>query len=765
LTTGASTPDNPSTTMIADPKLSTAVGSSAPRTEGLEKATGQARYLDDLTRPGMLHGATIRSTLPRGRLRSIHFGPGAPWDEIVVVTARDIPGKNVVTLIAEDQPFLVEQEIRHREEPVVLIAHPDREVLEAARRAIRLEVEPLPAVLDLGIADQVMKAIDLRKGDVDSVWATADRVVEGVYETGAQEQLYIEPQGVLAEWSEEGLSVWGSLQCPYYVHKALKPLFGLSDRQVRVVQTTTGGGFGGKEEYPSLIAGHAALLAKKAGRPVKLVYDRAEDMAATTKRHPSRTRHRTAVSRDGRLLAMDIDFAIDAGAYLTLSPVVLSRGAIHAAGPYRCEHVRVQARALQTNHPPHGAFRGFGAPQSIFALERHLDRVAGRLGMPPEELRRRNLLRKGETTATGQRIEEDIDLGGLLDQALEQSRYPERRAACEAHNASGGQTRRGIGLATFFHGSGFTGSGEVHLASVAHVRANHEGQIDVLASSTEIGQGTNTIFTQIASQTLGIPATWVRVVPPDTSLVPDSGPTVASRTVMVVGRLVERACQDLLRQLAHDSGGPPVDPEGFRSACAAFLERNGAAGPGPPAPPAPPRARRGEARYEPPPGVVWDDQRYQGAAYGCYGWAAYVAEVELDLVTYEARVTDFVAVQDVGRVLNPALAAGQVEGGVAQGIGFALYEEVVWRDGVMANNRMTNYIMPTSADLPPIRVTFTEVPYAYGPFGAKGVGELPMDGPAPAILNAICHATGLELTRIPALPERIFEAASGGARG
>src|SRR5207302_5833651 len=259
--------------------------------------------------------------------------------------------------------------------------------------------------------DNLFKSYSVEKGNVDEVWARADFIVEGEYRTGAQEQLYIETNGMIAvAIPEKGVTVWGSMQCPYYVHKALMALFGLPADKVRVIQSETGGGFGGKEEYPSMIAGHAALLAWKSGKPVKIIYDRAEDMAATTKRHPSRTRHRTAVSRDGKLLAMDIEFTVDGGAYTTLSTVVLSRGTIHAGGPYVCPNVRIRSKAVATNHPPHGAFRGFGAPQSIFALERHMDRVAKRLNMSPAEFRRRNFVHEGESLAVSQIVREPINL-------------------------------------------------------------------------------------------------------------------------------------------------------------------------------------------------------------------------------------------------------------------------------------------------------------------------------------------------------------------
>src|SRR6202043_1480491 len=303
--------------------------------------------------------------------------------------------------------------------------------------------------------DNVFKSYRVEKGDVDAAWAHADVIVEGEFRTGSQAQLYIENQGMIAVANpRDGITVWGSLQCPYYVHKAVVTLFGLPNEKIRVIQTETGGGFGGKEEYPSMIAAHAALLAWKSGKPVKIIYDRAEDMVATTKRHPSRTHHKTALTRDGKLLAMEIDFTIDGGAYQTLSPVVLSRGTIHAAGPYHCPNVRILSRAVATNTPPHGAFRGFGAPQSVFALERHLDRVAEVVGLAPDQLRRRNFIHEGETLAVDQVIRETVKMDRLMDRALELSGYHAKRQHFQQENPSSA-IKRGIGFAAFFHGAGF----------------------------------------------------------------------------------------------------------------------------------------------------------------------------------------------------------------------------------------------------------------------------------------------------------------------
>jgi CO/xanthine dehydrogenase Mo-binding subunit len=730
------------------------IGKSVPRKEGREKVTGNARYVDDLHFPNMIYGATVRNSIPRGTILGIHFEDGIPWNEFTIVTAKDIPGKNCIALLIEDQPCLAGRQVNHPEEAVVLLAHPDKYLLEEARRAVRIEIEPLPAICTMEDSlarkqliwgeDNVFKTYLMEKGDVDSAWSSADFIVEGQYETGAQEQLYIEPQGMIAQANAaEGVTVWGSLQCPYYVHKALVRLFGLPKEKIRVVQTETGGGFGGKEEYPSMIAGHAALLAWKSGKTVKIIYDRAEDMVATTKRHPSRTRHRTAVTREGRLLAMDIDFTIDGGAYETLSPVVLSRGTIHAAGPYQCPNVRVRSRAVATNAPPHGAFRGFGAPQSVFALERHLDRAAGAVGIPPEELRRRNFIREGQTLAFGQVVREKVDMHQLLDRALELSGYREKQSCFQVENPRG-PIKRGIGFASFLHGAGFTGSGEEYLASEALIRVTRDGNVRVLAGSTEMGQGTNTVFAQIAGEALALDCEQIEILQPDTSLVPNSGPTVASRTTMIVGKLVETAALTI-KKLLMESGflKAGYNAAEFTSACRRYLDKFG--------------ALESLVKYQHPKDLHWDDVTYQGDAYGAYAWAVYVAEVSVDTRTAEVRVEDFVAVQEVGKVINPVLAAGQIEGGVAQGIGFALYENVVWQEGRMVNGQMTNYIMPTSMDVPPIRVFFEEIPYGTGPAGAKGIGELPLDGTAPAIANAIANATGVDIREIPITPEKLSD--------
>ncbi|MFI5206713.1 MAG: xanthine dehydrogenase family protein molybdopterin-binding subunit [Gemmatimonadales bacterium] len=705
--------------MVRGPLSVGVVGTSVPRKDGAAKVGGTAKYVDDITLPGMLHGRTIRSTIPAGRVTGIRFDFDTTG--FTIVDYHDIPGKNVVALIADDQPCLAETNVRHVAEPIVLLAHEDREKLLAAN--VVIEYERTEPVFDPLRSQQVLKHILIEKGRMSYGFAAADLVLEGEYRTGSQEHVYIETNGFIAvPEANGGITVYGSLQCPFYVHKALTHLLGMPNELVRVVQTEPGGGFGGKEEYPSMIAGHAALLARKSGRPVKIVYDRAEDMWATTKRHPSIVRHRTGVTKAGKLVAMEIEVILDGGAYVTLSPVVLSRGCIHAAGAYRCPNVRIDGRAVFTNTSPNGAFRGFGAPQTEFAIEVHMDRIADALGMDAVKLRTINALKPGDMTATGQRLGSDCSALMVLKEAVKRSGYKRKREAWRG-------TGRGIGLALFYHGSGFTGAGEVRLASKCSLATTEHG-VKILVASTEIGQGTRTMHAQIVADTLGVPFDEVEVAVPDTAVVPDSGPTVASRTCMVVGRILERCASELKEQL-----GGLTPAEHFRKHGATLITK----------------------QYEPPPGIVWDEEHCRGDAYATYSWACDVAEVELDPDTYEARTTKMTVVHEFGRPIHPVLARGQIEGGTAQGVGFALIEHVVMKDGAMTNAQLTNYTIPTTLDTPRMDAIMLENPYPYGPFGAKGVGELPMDGPAPAIVNAIRHI-GLDVREVPALPEVLMRA-------
>lgn len=748
------------------------VGKSIARTEGREKVTGQAKYIDDYTYPDMWYGKTVRSEIAHGRITAINFSQNFDWSQVVVVDYKDIPGKNLVALIFDDQPLLVESTVKHVGEPIVLVAAPSKELAEKAVHHIEVSYESLPFVLSIEDSlsakakifgdDNIFKHYTITRGSVEDAFLSAEVIVEGSYFVGHQEQLYIETNGVIAITEKDGsITIQGSMQCPYYVHRAVKEIFGLADEQVVVIQTVTGGGFGGKEDFPSVIAGHAALLSRKCGHPVKIVYERGEDFAVTTKRHPALIRHRTGLTRDGQLLASEVDITFDGGAYCTLSPVVLSRGVIHAIGPYKCPNVRINGSVIATNTPPNGAFRGFGVPQACFAGEMHMEKIAKTLGISPIELRRKNMLKEGDTTSTGQKLLYSVGTQEVLDSVLERSDYLSKLEQYKQNNLLDSK-RKGIGLSFFYHGGGFTGSGEEKIKGKAALHLDTLGQVHILTASTEIGQGTRTIFRQIVAEELGVSLDSIIFGDTDTSKVPDSGPTVASRTCMVVGKVVQMAAANLkneMKKLIAQKVGceisqvdiangqislPNTENIDFTQAAIDCVKEYGEI--------------KTMAQYSSPPGIKWDEINYTGDAYPVFSYGADVVEVEVDMDTYEVKITKVVTSSDIGKAINPTMAEGQIEGGMVQALGYGLCEEIVWKDGKMLNNRFTNYIIPTALDIPDMETILVEKPYPYGPYGAKGLGELPMDGGAPALVAAILNATGVLIREIPATPERILAA-------
>ncbi|MBI4676954.1 MAG: xanthine dehydrogenase family protein [Elusimicrobia bacterium] len=726
-----------------------AVGRSIPRVDADEKLRGAAKYLDDNRLPDCLYGVTVRSTIAYGTVKSIEFDPCCPWKDTVIARAVDIPGENCVAAIEADQPLLAPGRVMHPMEPILLVAHPDRNMVWQAPRHVKItyeEMEPVLSIEDSLSAKQLLRGQDnvfksylIEKGDIKKGFAAAEYIVEGEYRTPPQEHAYIEPHA-MAAWVEKNgtIVVMGSMQCPYYVQKALKRIF--PGGNIRVIQAVTGGAFGGKEDYPSMLAGHAALLAVKSRRPVKMLYDRAEDMAATTKRHPSVVRHRTGLTKDGKLVAQDIDVVFDGGAYLTLSPVVLSRGTLHAAGPYECPHVRVRSRAVATNTPPNGAFRGFGAPQTLFAVEAHWEKIAAETGLDPLKLRRKNLVKEGSCLATGQVLRESVGATEVLERCVKDSAYEKKRRRYAVLNKKPGPVWKGIGLALVHHGPGFTGSGEVMLASRAAVSLDRAGVVWVLAATTEMGQGEITVLTQIVAETLGLDPALVRVAAPDTDRVPDSGPTVASRTTMIIGGILMKAALKLKDKVALELGSFPTTAKGLECAGRRL-------------------AAKGEISfegvYEKPPDIQWDENAYKGDAYGVYGYEAIAVDLEVDRTTYEVKVKAAFTATDVGRAVHPAMVRGQIAGGTVQGLGWALIENPVFSKGSMANNQFTNYTIPTFTDAPSLTLEIVEKPYSRGPFGAKGIGELPHNAPAPAVVAAVRNATGLLIPDLPVLPEKI----------
>ncbi len=748
------------------------VGTSPPRPDGDPKVRGRARYGDDFVVPGMLYGATVRSAHARAEILGI-AGPDLE-DGRYLLTEADLPGPNGVQLLDDSWPILARDRVEHVGQAVALVAAPSR--AEARELAERVEVSyrELPAATTLAEADpgDLLSELSLDSGDVDAALAAAPRRVEGSYGCGHQEHIYIEPNVVTAWMEDESLYVAGSMQCPYYVEKSLKHALGLPAERVRVRATAVGGGFGGKEDYPSMVALHAALLARAAGRPVRIAYDRHEDIVATTKRHPARIRHRSGVAADGTLLALDVDVELDGGAFLTLSPVVLSRAVLHATGAYRCANVRVRGRVVRTNTAPNGAFRGFGAPQVQFAMERHMDRIARAVEVDPLTLRRRNALRPGDRLPTGQVLDDTTAALDCLERVAETTDFRRRWQANEAarDGSSAGEDdplRSGLGLSLSFHGAGFTGNGERRMRSPVIARLGSDGRIQVLTSMTEMGQGCAAIFPQIAQEATGLGSAEFEFVEPDTGVVPDSGPTVASRATMVVGGTIAKAAAELVGKVlawhGERAGGGEARIEDGRvrvgeDGDASFQEIARRC-----------FADRGDlettVRYEPPEWQQFDEESYRGDAYPTYSWAAAVVEVEVDEDTFEVRPERATVVAEVGKAIHPVLCRGQIEGGTLQALGYGLLEEMKLESGRYLNDRLTTYIIPTFKDSPRIDVELLELGYPDGPFGAKGVGELPMDGGAPAAVAAIQNAVGVSVDEIPATPERIqsaWTAARGG---
>jgi len=763
---------------MSSPDAKPPIGTSPPRPDGFAKTAGSAVYADDLKIDGLWYGATVRSLHAHARIDAIRLDRSQASEGTVLVTAADLAGPNGVQLLDDSWPVLAEDEVRHVGEPVALVAARTRLAAVQAREAVAVDYTPLPPVLTLEESEaqglEPLCELEICSTDPDQVEAAladAPHVVEGTWATGHQEHIYLEPHAMTA-WVDGDddtgtLFVHGTFQCPYYVHKALMHVFGLPEDRVRVQASAVGGGFGGKEDFPSVIALHAALLTRAAGRPVRITYDRHEDIVGTTKRHPSVVRCRTGVDEEGRLLAMDLDVTLDGGAYTTLSPVVLSRALLHAGGPYRCPQVRIRGRTLRTHTAPNGAFRGFGAPQTQFASERQMDHIARVVGLDPLTIRRRNALRPGDRLPTGQVMDDTTSALDCLELVEQKTGFSRRWHELETARGQrdDAQPWRGIGLSLYFHGAGFTGNGERRMGSRVTVRLMEDdanaGRVEILTAMTDMGQGTEAVFSHIAQTASGLPAEDLVFAPPDTGIVPDSGPTVASRTTMIVGGNVAQALEELVGRVAawwaenHGEGEneSPTVREGrlhtskgpgpaFRQVARRYLAEVG--------------SLELTRRHEPPSWQQFDETTYRGAAYPAYAWGADVVELEVDPDTLAVRPVKATAVCEVGRAIHPRLCIGQIEGGTLQAVGWALCEEIKLDDGRYLNDRLATYILPTTLDSPEIEVHLLEKPWDGGYLGAKGVGELPMDGGASAAVQAIENATGLRVTEIPATPEKLF---------
>jgi len=762
---------------VANQSAKGVVGKGIPRVDASDKVRGLARYVDDLDVPGCWHGFVVRSPVSRGKLRGLKLDPAFDASKAVIVTAKDIPGPNILVMHDRSMPLLAFDEIRYLGEPLAVVAAPTlRQAIEVAEH-VQADIEELPPVLttaelvrkfkqgelNTGVENDAPRGVggfaggtpactdvlcsqSIVKGDVEKGFAAADQIVEAEYTAGHQEQLYIEPQGLVAiPQKDGGIFIQGSLQCPYYVQHELHEALNLPADKLRVKQAAVGGAFGGKEEFPSMLAGYCALPAMKAKKPVKIIYDRHQDILFTTKRHPVWVRHKTGIKNDGTITAMKVDFLLDGGAYLTLSDVVMYRGILHAAMGYRCENVFVNGIVGRTNTFPSGAFRGFGAPQAMWGIESQVDALAKACGITPHDFRLKNCLRVGDTTPTGMVLRDSVGSPAVLDEALKKSRFADKFAKC-SHGKKGAKKWYGIGLSFFAHGSGFTGDGESKIGTKVALDLGFENASPVVfirVSSTEMGQGALTVLSQMAADGLGVDLDMIRYPLPDTGVVPNSGPTVASRTTMVVGSTVYSAACKLRKTLEEAAGRPIAGNKSFELIASKYLVGHG--------------PLRVVELFKLPDTVKWDQKTFRGDAYPAFSWGCNVVELEVDPQTLEIKVKKVTACFDIGRVINPVLAKGQIEGGLTQALGYAVMEKIGIKDGKFDANRMQTYVIPTALDVPEYDITFVEYPYEFAAPGAKGVGEMPMDGLAPAIANAIEQATGLRMTDLPITPEKLFK--------
>jgi CO/xanthine dehydrogenase Mo-binding subunit len=669
------------------------------------KMSGRSIYVGDYAHDGILEGKILRSTIAKGTIEHIDL-PELP-EGYYYVDYHDVPGENRVAVGLGDLPVYSEGRVEFIGDAIGMFVGPDKRVLDKLVAATHITYNEETPELDVTCGTTVFYDYHYGKGDVDKAFEEADKIYEEVFDTGYQEQAYIEPQGMMAEPEPDGhMWVHGSMQCIYYVKGALMKALGCGPAEVHVMQDVTGGGFGGKESYPSTLGCQVAVAAHKVGAPVRCIFDRREDLEVTPKRHPSHNTYRAAI-KDGRVTAMDIDVIFNSGAYSTLSAVVLQRGLICSDGVYNIENLRVRGRAIKTNTVPNGAYRGFGAPQTYFSVEMLMNHIARDLGEDSLEFKERHLVKQGDWTSTSGKYHFRVPLPDMIAQVCKDTDY--RRKHKEYAKPQTGRYRRGIGMSLYFHGAGFTGSGERDvIKAVAKLHKYPDGTVEVLASNGEIGQGLRTTFPKIVAHELNIPLDKVYYNHPDTARVPDSGPTVASRSLMIVGELLRRAAIKLRTEWKE--GEDQLVEEHYK---------------------------------EPDFMIPFDLATFHGDAYPTYAWGLHCLEVEVDTYTGLTRIVDAQGAFDVGTPIDYNVVLGQMEGGFLQGIGYGSIEKMYTDEkGRLRNNNFSDYLIPTSNDVPNLTATLHVEKFPEGPYGAKGAGEVPLVGGPPAYLEAIEQALG-----------------------
>jgi len=764
-----------SAALEASPAAGAAVGARLVRLDGRKKVEGTETFGADETPAGTVGVRVIRCPHHRGRF---HFGDldqfvAAHPGLIMILTAKDVPGIDCYGVIPSfaDQPVFAHHEARFRGEAVAaLVGEPDAlEAVDLAEFPVRWEQLPPLKTIDEALAPDAPRLHAHREqnvlvrgrvvcGDVDKALAEADIVAEGEYETGFVEHAYIEPEAGFARRIADCVEVQACTQAPYMDRHDVAKLLGIPLEKVRIIPTAVGGGFGAKLDLS--VQPFVALAAWKSGRPVRMVYSRAESIVSTTKRHPAQMRLRAGATRDGKLTALDFAADFNTGAYSSWGPTVAGRVPVHASGPYRVPNYRALTRAVHTNIVPAGAFRGFGVPQAAIAQEQLYDELADRIGMDRLEFRILNALQDDTPTVTGQVLGEGVGIRACFE-AL-RPRWQAARADAAAFNANAaGPLRRGVGVAGMWYGCGNT---SLPNPSTVRIGLKRDGRIALHQGAVDIGQGSNTIVTQICADALGAPVAQFDLVSGDTALSPDCGKTSASRQTFVTGKAAHMAGSKLRSEILKlagacdcakiefGDGSVSVDEDGNQKVIALADKPLDAHG----------YVMTCEATFDPPTSPL--DENGQGSPYAVFGFGAHLAEIEVDMELGTVRVLKVTAAHDVGRAINPTLIEGQIEGGVAQGLGMALMEEFFPGKG----ENLHDYLIPTAGDVPPVESILIEDASSIGPFGAKGIGEQAVIPTAPAILNAIHDAIGVRIHKVPATPDRVRAAilakANGGAR-
>lgn len=692
---------------------------SAIKSDHKIKVDGSAKYIADIKFKDRLYAKTLRSEKAKATIRNV-IVPELK-DGYYVVEGKDVPGLNKVKIIQNDMPVFSDKEVNYIGEPILLVVGPDLQEVINILNHIKVEYEEAIPVFDMRNSKDMIDKYKYEKGNIEEVIKKSSKIIEEEFYTGYQEQAYLETQGLVGTYEDGKVSVYGTMQCPYYVKGAVVQALGFEEDKVRIVQTTTGGGFGGKEDYPSLLGAQVAVAAYKIKKPVKLVLDRIEDMSFTTKRHPALLKYKTILDESNKIIGMDVDIILNGGAYATVSSVVLQRSLLAAIGVYNIPNVRVNGRVVRTNTVPTGAFRGFGGPQSIFGIETHMAHIAKEIACTPLELKHKYFVKTGDETCTGGRFTYDVMLEEMLQKAEKLSDFSKKY---EKYSKEKGIIRKGIGMSIFLHGCGFTGSGERDFIKAKVKLLKHkDDKVEILVANTDMGQGLQTTFKKIVARVLNINYEDIIYENPDTDRVPDSGPTVASRSIMVVGKLLERAAIRL--------------KEDWIQGEEQIIEEN----------------------YKHPDLIPWNITKFNGDAYPSYSWGINVVEVEINTITAVTEVTGIYTVFDIGIPIDETIMEGQIQGGVIQGLGYGSCENMVCdKTGKIKQHSITDYIIPTSKDVVNIKNELVDNPCDLGPFGAKGAGELTLIGTAPAYANAIENAIGVKVNRLPVTPEWIMEA-------